>query len=180
MIRLFVALRPDTDTRRLLCGLGSSIPGARTVPEEQLHLTLRFIGEVDGAMLHDIRNNLSSIIAPPITMSVRGVGHFPPRGTPRVLWAGVEPAGDVIILRNKVNRTLYECGIAPEQRKFHSHITLARLNNSPTVRVARFLAGNSLLQTPQFTVDLLTLFSSTLSPKGAIHTVEAEYQLQTV
>ena len=178
MTRIFLALRLDDITRALISGLGGQVPGARPVPADQLHLTLRFVGDVDGATFQDIREQLRELSAPPISLSISGVGHFPPRGQPRVLWAGVEPSGELIILRNKVNRILKLCDISPEQRKFHPHITLARLKNSSPHRVARFLAQNSLLRTPLLTVRQLTLFSSILSPKGAVHTIEEEYPLQ--
>lgn len=177
MIRLFVAVDLDPVSRGLLSGLGRTIPGARVVPEEQLHLTLRFIGEVEGTLFLDIREQLASVEASGFTLSVKGVGHFPPRGKPRVLWAGVEPAGELIILRNKINRALSRCGVAPEKRTFHPHVTLARLNNSPTGRVMRFLAGNSFLLTPPFTVREFILYSSVLTSKGASHAVEASYPL---
>jgi 2'-5' RNA ligase len=177
MIRLFVALDLDTGSRSLLSRLAQSIPGARPVVEEQLHLTIRFIGEVDGGLYHDIRENLGTVKAAPIRLAVKGVGHFPPRGKPRVIWAGVEPAGDIIILRNKVNRALLECGVALETRKFHPHITLARLNNVPAGKIVHFLTGNSLLQSPPVVINTLTLYSSNLTPRGALHTIEAEYLL---
>ena len=179
MKRLFIALEIDETIRRLLCGLGSDIPGARPVPEEQLHLTLRFIGEVDGAVFRDIRTTLHEIDGPAVTMAIKGVGFFPPRGLPRVLWAGIEAPPELMRLRNRVNRTLQGCGIEPEQRKFHPHITLARLNNSPPGRVARFLAGNNLMQTPPFSAEQLILFSSTLTRKGAVHAIEAIYPLRS-
>lgn len=178
MMRIFLALRLDDLTRALLCGLGGQVTGARPVVDDQLHLTLRFIGDVDGTTFRDIREQLWEISASPVTLSIRGVGHFPPRGQPRVLWAGIEPSGELLILRNNVNRILRLCAIPPEQRKFHPHITLARLKNSSPPRVAQFLSQNSLLSSPPFTLRQFTLYSSVLSPKGAIHTIEQEYPLQ--
>lgn len=177
MIRLFVGIPIAPHVRQLLSSLGASIPGARTVPADQIHLTLRFIGEVDALTFADIRDSLEGLDAPSLTLSIHGTGHFPPRGQPRVLWAGVNPAGDVIILRNRVNNRLSLCGIKPEQRKFHAHVTLARLQNSPPKRVAGFLAANAQLQSPPFSVDHVHLYSSTLHPKGAQHRVEAVYPL---
>ena len=180
MKRIFLALRLDDLTRALLSGLGGQVSGARPVTAEQFHLTLRFIGDVDGTTFRDIREQLRELSAPPISLSISGVGHFPPRGQPRVLWAGIEPSGELIILRNKVNRILSLCGIPPEGRKFHAHVTLARLKNSSPHRVARFLSHNSLLRSPPFSVRQLTLFSSILSPKGAVHTIEEEYPLKII
>jgi len=177
MIRLFVGIPVTAHICHLLSSLGASIPGARAVPEDQIHLTLRFIGEVDALTFGDIKDSLEGLDAPSLTLSIKGTGHFPPRGQPRVLWAGVNPAGDVIILRNRINNRLSLCGIKPEQRKFHPHVTLARLKNSPPKRVAGFLAVNAQLQSPPFSVDRVHLYSSTLHPKGALHRIEAVYPL---
>lgn len=177
MIRLFIAIPIDTDIRKKLSNLGGTIPGASPVPEEQVHLTLRFIGEVESNLFHDVKERLHELKSDPLDLCIQGSGHFPPRGNPRVIWAGVKPAGDVIILRNRVNTILSRCGIAPEHRKFYAHITLARLTNSPPERVADFLAGNALLQSPSFTVDRVNLYSSKLTPDGAIHRIEGSYPL---
>lgn len=177
MIRLFVGIPIAPPLRQLLSSLGETIPGARAVPEDQIHLTLRFIGEVDPPTFADIKDSLEGLEAGPLTLSIKGTGHFPPRGQPRVLWAGIDPAGDVIILRNRVNNRLSLCGIKPEQRKFHPHVTLARLKQAPPKRVASFLAANALLHSPPFSVDHLCLYSSTLHPKGALHRIEAVYPL---
>lgn len=179
MIRLFVGLEVDHTIRQLLSRLGGSIPGARPVPEEQIHLTLRFIGEVDGSMYKDIRTALAGIESGPLKISIRGTGHFPPRGAPRVLWAGVEPRGDVLILRNKINHHLRLCGVEAERRKYHPHLTIARLKNSSARRVADFLAGNALLESPPFTINQVHLFSSLLTPNGAVHRIEASYPLES-
>ncbi len=177
MIRLFVGIPIAPAIRQLLSSLGGTVPGARAIPEDQIHLTLRFIGEVEPSTLTDIRDSLEGLVSRPLTLSIKGTGHFPPRGQPRVLWAGIDPAGDVIILRNRVNNRLSICGIRPEQRKFHPHVTLARLKNSSPKRVASFLAANALLESPPFKVDQVLLYSSTLHPAGAIHRVEAVYPL---
>ena len=175
MIRLFVGIPIAPAISQLLSSLGGTVPGARAIPEDQIHLTLRFIGEVEPSTFIDIKQSLEGLESKPLTLTIKGAGHFPPRGQPRVLWAGIDPAGDVIILRNRVNNRLSLCGITPEQRKFHPHVTLARLKNTSAKRVASFLAANSLLESPPFVVDQVLLYSSTLHPAGAIHRVEASY-----
>lgn len=177
MIRLFVGLPIDPGFRQTLARLGCSLPGARPTPEEQIHLTLRFIGEVSGVLFDEIKATLAELNSPALSLTIRGAGHFPPRGAPRVLWAGVQPAGDIIILRNRVNHLLRSCGVEPEHRKFHPHVTFARLKNTSPGRVADFLASNALLRSPPFTIDRVELLSSRLNPKGAVHTVEAIYPL---
>ena len=177
MIRLFIAVDIPDDIRILICNMGGTIPGARAVPTDQLHLTLKFLGDTDPGLLPDIRESLATIACAPFTMCLKGVGHFPPRGTPRVLWAGIEPAGEVIALRNQVEKTLAAIGIARDSRKFSAHVTLARLKDSPLNRVTRFLAGNSLFETPGFTVNEFHLYSSSLSTRGAVHTVQGTFSL---
>ena len=105
------------------------------------------------------------------------LGHFPPRGAPRVIWAGVEPAAALHGVRSAINQVLAGLGIPAEERSYHPHITIARLKNSPIGRVADFLTSNSLLQSPPFTVSSFTLFTSTLTAKGAIHRSAATYPL---
>ncbi|SHO48346.1 RNA 2',3'-cyclic phosphodiesterase [Desulfopila aestuarii] len=177
MLRLFIAVDIPEDIRTLMCGMGGSIPGARAVPTDQLHLTLKFLGDTDSGLLPDIKEALGNIECPPFKICLKRVGHFPPRGNPRVLWAGIDPAMEVTALRNKVEKALAEIGIERDHRKFSAHVTLARLKNSPLNRVTQFLAGNSLFETPTFTVREFLLYSSSLSAKGAVHTVLATFPL---
>lgn len=177
MLRLFIAIDIPDDIRTLMCGMGGSIPGARAVPADQLHLTLKFLGDTDGGLLPDIQEALSAIQGAPFTVCLKGVGHFPPRGNPRVLWAGIHPAAEVTALRNKVEKALAEIGIERDHRKFSAHVTLARLKNSPLKRVSQFLAGNSLFETPAFAVREFLLYSSSLSARGAVHTLLASFSL---
>lgn len=177
MIRLFIAIELPPDIRSYIKGLGRGIPGARPIPEEQIHLTLHFLGEVEGTMFKDIRESLLEVKKDPFSLQISGVGHFPPRGKPKVIWAGVTPTDELIHLRKRVGKELLACGLALEKRKFSPHITLARLRNSPLQRVSEFLAGNSFLESSPFTVDSFHLFSSKLSKNGAVHTLEESYLL---
>ena len=177
MYRLFVAIDLPDDVRAGLADLCFGIPGAKWVPPEQIHLTLRFIGEVDGAIFQDISETLADLRTPGFSLRLKGVGHFPPRKPPRVLWVGVEPQPVLIQLRNKVETALIRLGLLPEGRKFAPHITLARLHNTPLNKIGNFLAGNSLFECPPFPVVTFQLYSSVLTPKGAIHTIETVYPL---
>lgn len=177
MVRLFIAINLPDHIREEIRGLGQSIPGARAVPEEQLHLTLKFIGEVDGARAIDIGDALSAIRHPVINTALRGVGCFPPRGEPRVLWTGIAAPDQVTALRNKVETCLAAIGMAREKKKFFPHFTVARLKSPPIQRLQQFLAGNSLLSSTPFVVDAFHLYQSQLTPKGAIHTCLQSYEL---
>lgn len=177
MIRLFIAVELPPEIRSYIKDLGRGIPGARPVHEQQIHLSLRFLGEVEGTMFKDIRECLLKVRQKPFLLQISGVGHFPPRGKPRVIWAGVTPIDELIRLKNRVDRELLRCGLEAERRKFSPHITLARLRNSPIQRISSFLSANSFLLTPTFPVDHFHLFSSQLGRNGAVHTLEESYKL---
>ena len=177
MPRLFIAVDLTGTMKKNLETIFFGIPGARWVALDQLHLTVRFIGEVDGALFLDIKNTLEEISISPFDIQLKGVGHFPPRGTPRVIWVGLEKSESVQLLRKKIDGALLRIGIEPEGRKFSPHITLARLKNTPLQKVADFLSANGLFSQEPFQIDDFKLYSSTLTPKGAIHKVERMYSL---
>ncbi len=177
MSRLFVAIDIPEPLRMLLYTMGRGIPGARPVPADQIHLTLRFIGEVDGGAAKEIKEALTEVQASPFSLTVRGVGHFPPRRAPRVLWAGLDPCEELVVLRNRIEKRIVDCGLDPESRKFSPHITIARLKDSPIKRVGEFLAGNSLFCSDPLAVNEFMLYSSRLLKSGAVHTVERRYSL---
>jgi len=178
MKRLFIAIDLPDDVKTNLVGLGYGIPGARWVDEDQLHLTLRFIGEVEGGLFHDIAQGLSEVRQRPFFFSLQGLGHFPPRGQPRVLWVGVNCADSLLQLRAKIDAVLRTIDVPLEKRKYAPHITLARLKNAPHSRVANFIAGNNLYSSREIEVDSFHLYSSVLTSKGAIHTIERSYDLK--
>lgn len=177
MHRLFVAVDLPSDIREELATICFGLPGARWVPTDQLHLTLRFIGEVDGNLFKDINEMLSSVTAEPFTMRLKGIGHFPPRKRPRVLWVGIEANDSLLRLRGKIESALVRGGLEPEGRKYSPHITIARLKDTPAVKVGNFIAANGLFASPSFSVQKFLLYSSKLTAKGAIHTIEAVYPL---
>ncbi|MFC1837673.1 RNA 2',3'-cyclic phosphodiesterase [Thermodesulfobacteriota bacterium] len=177
MYRLFIAIDLPETIKKNLEAMFFGIPGARWAALDQLHLTVRFIGEVDGALYHDIKKGLEPVSIAPFDLQLKGVGHFPPRGAPRVIWVGLEKSEPLQLLRNKIDTALVKVGVEPEGRKFSPHITLARLKNTPLNKVTNFLAGNGLFRQDPFKVEDFMLYSSTLTRKGAIHSVERIYSL---
>lgn len=176
-IRLFVAIDLPESLRQQLAGLCFGLPGAHWVAAEQMHLTLRFIGEVDGAMFRDIREALAGVRSASFALQVQGLGCFPPRQSPRVLWAGVAKNDALWLLRNRVEGALVRCGLEPEGRKFAPHLTLARLRDTPLSRLTNFLAGNALFAADVCQVTEFHLYSSQLTAKGAMHQLEMSYPL---
>lgn len=177
MIRLFIAIDIPEAIRMEVAGMGRSIPNARPVPVDQLHLTLKFIGEVEGAKFLDIQDALKEIFLPKFSLSLKGVGTFPPRGVPRVLWAGLEQAERTTALRNAIDRALAVLNIPRDKKRYTPHLTLARLRNSPIHDLQQFLAGNAFFQSSEFPVENFHLYRSRLTAKGAQHTIERTYPL---
>jgi len=177
MLRLFVALDLPESERERLAGLAGGVPGARWVAPENLHLTLRFVGEVDGDRAGDLDAALSRIAAPAFALSVVGVGCFEAQRRPQTLWAGVEPNPVLDRLRDKVDRAAVAAGFDPDDRKFRPHVTLARLKQAPRERVARWLAHHGLLRIGPVPVDRFVLYRSDLTADGPVYEALADYPL---
>lgn len=177
MFRLFVAIDLPLEIKTSLLALGGGVPGARWMTMEQLHLTLKYIGEVDGGVFRDVVDALAEVETEPFDVTLKGVGHFPPRRDPEVLWVGVARNERLVQLRNRVESALARAGVARETRKFAPHVAIARLRDPHIQRVAGFMSGNSLFACPPFPVTEFALFSSVLASEGAQHQIEAVYKL---
>ena len=176
MIRLFVAIAlPDRVAQGLLA-MQSGVPGARWQNRDQLHLTLRFIGDVDGRDASAIDDALSSIAAPAFTLELKGVGEFGGKH-PRALWASVASNDALIRLQRKIESALQRLGLPAEERKFTPHVTLARLRATPAGRVMDYLADHGLYASGAFEVAEFILFSSQMTPNGSIYVAERSYAL---
>jgi 2'-5' RNA ligase len=176
MIRLFVALELPEAVRSRLSLLQGGVPGARWASDEQLHLTLRFIGEVDDNVAHDIDDALAGIRAPAFTLELAGVGEFGGKN-PRALWAGVRPSEALLHLQKKVETALQRIGLPAEERKFSAHVTLARLRGASREKVVQFLTHHALFGSGPFEVDRFVLFSSHLGSGGSVYHPERTYRL---
>lgn len=176
--RLFTAVDLSDEAREAVGRICTGIPGVKWLDETQLHLTLRFIGDAAPSLFERIRQALAEVEAKPFELSLRGVGRFPPKRDPRVLWVGIETSEALLSLQRMVEQALEKCGLEPEGREFSPHITLARLKDMPWSPVAAFLERNRLFSTPPFPVSGFHLYSSTLTPKGALHRREATYPLR--
>jgi RNA 2',3'-cyclic 3'-phosphodiesterase len=176
MHRLFVAIRPPEPIRDLLIDAMDDSPDFRWQDEEQLHLTLRFIGEVDRPVADDIADALTRIRGEQFQLRIAGVGQFEQRNS-GALWAGVEPREPVAALATKVERVCQLAGLEPERRAFHPHITLARWKGRRAYEVRSFLERNRGLKSDPFDVTEFALFESRLSRHGAHYEPVTEYRL---
>jgi 2'-5' RNA ligase len=177
MHRLFVALRPPPAIRALLIAAMGGVPHARWQDDEQLHLTLRFIGEVDRPRAEDIAAALGQVHAEPAAIAIAGAGRFEKSGRTDAIWAGVAPRQPLAELHARVNRALAQAGVAPDTRAYLPHITLARLPRKAGVEPAieRFLAERAALSSDPFIPGALLLFESRLGHDGARYEAIARY-----
>lgn len=178
MHRLFVAIRPPEFIRDLLVDAMDESPNLRWQSDEQLHLTLRFIGEIETPLANDLAESLRRIRFDRFSLRICGAGRFEQRmsGT---LWAGVEPRERVSALAAKVERVCQQVGLEPERRVFHPHITLARWKGRHSREVQSFLEREQGLSSEMFEVDEFILFESQLSRHGAHYEEVANFSLNT-
>jgi 2'-5' RNA ligase len=153
------------------------IPGARWVAQEQLHLTLSFLGELEEAAIPRLTGALSGIHAPGFELRSAGTGCFPNPRLPRILWVGLAPEPLLISLASLVRKAVLSCDIPQEDRPFSAHITLARLKQPASHEVAAFLDQPHRQKIPTVRVSEFILFQSRLTPQGAIHTPLKCFQL---
>ena len=184
MHRLFVALRPPPEIRETLTGLMGGIEGARWQNDNQLHITLAFIGEVDRHRAEAIVEALDMIRQPPLHLKLGQFGAFDADrpGRTGTLWVGVTSDGPLASLAAAVRSALRRAGASPDQRKFSPHITLARFGAAGVARerlrpwlteTAASAPGlNASWQATEF-----HLVESTLGREGAHHTPVASYVL---
>jgi 2'-5' RNA ligase len=176
-MRLFVGIELAWTVRERLAVLAGGVPGARWVPKENYHLTLRFIGEVPGHQAEEIDQALAALRARRFELSFAGVGTFCKAGREVALWVGVERNPLLDHLQAKVETALQRVGLEPERRRFAPHMTLARLNNAPEAKVAAFVQANNLFRAEPMPVEHFTLFSARLGKEASVYTSEVEYAL---
>ena len=176
-MRLFVAVPLPTDVQQSLGRLQGGIPGARWTRPENMHLTLRFLGDVSERDAHHVDDALDAIDEGAFEMALSGVGVFESRHGPRALWIGVEPNPPLMHLQDKVERAIQMLGYPPEPRKFTPHITLARFKSRPGRKIGDFIEAHGLYRTGHFAVESFTLFQSLTGNEAPHYIPLAEYDL---
>jgi 2'-5' RNA ligase len=176
-MRLFVALDLPWEVKEELSDLSCNLPGARWVPTDNFHLTLRFIGEANRLQAEEIDFALASLRGRSFEFSLSGLGWFEKNGRVNTLYVGVERNADLARLQAKVETALSRCGLPPERRKFTPHVTLARMDMGVTPTLTSFVQANNLYRSAPIRADNVTLFSSFLGKDQPTYTPEAEYAL---
>ncbi len=179
MPRLFIALPVPDEITELLITMQSGVPDARWVPAENFHVTLCFAGEVHGALMRDLEEELADVAGPPFPVQVLGVEQFSSGKQPKALVARVEKSERLDWLQQKVSTVARNCGIEVEHRKFRPHVTLARFSARAETghHIAKFMASHSCFQAGPWIADHFALYSSRLRPDGAVYREEAAYAL---
>lgn len=177
MPRLFVAVDLPNEVADQALRLCAGLPAIRWSAPDQLHLTLRFIGEVPHEVFYEIGAALGEIVLRPFEIRLKGLGLFPPRGAPHTVWVGVEDeSGGLAQLKRRIDRAIDSVGVLPERRKFQAHVTLGRFRDPPPEhRLGSWIAGRALFRSAPFVVSGFELYSSHLRPEGALYAREASY-----
>jgi len=177
-LRLFIGMRltPSRSLRRLIREVSYLGQAFKPVSPEQLHVTLKFLGEVELKRLPLLKQKLDLLRTQfsPQTLEVHGLGVFPKIERPMVLWCGIQPVNKdepdkLTEMANWLSLELEELGFAPERRAFHSHVTLARIRRKPP---AKFFELFKQSQDQDFGTTRqaeIELISSELNPTGAVY-----------
>lgn len=176
MPRLFVGIELPETVRLRLSMIGGPLPGAKWIEAEDMHITLRFAGDIGNDVATELADFLAEIDAEPFQVRIADLGAFGGRD-PRVVWAGVEGGEPLAQLQRGVERACRSAGLEPEARAFHPHVTLARLRGTSADQVARFLGSRARLETEPFTVERFVLYSSKPRVGGGPYVVEETYWL---
>jgi len=177
-MRLFIGIALPEDIRFRLSLLCCGVPNVRWVPPANMHLTLRFVGEVDNGVMQDIDAALAAVRAPRFMLSLAGVGHFGKDKNVRVIWAGVEKSPALRHLHDKIESAVVRSGQPPDGQKFSPHVTLSRVKTPlPAGKLLEFITSNNLFRAQPIEVTYFTLFSSFPSSEGSIYRAEESYEL---
>ena len=175
MIRLFTAVRLPDHIRNAIPVPESD--GMKTVPAVNMHITLRYLGEIRREKTDELRSALRTVSFNPFTATVTGTGCFPNRRNPAVLWIGVQPAGQLEAIFYRIEDALRPLGYGPEQRRYHPHITVARPGASSKQAAIRFLDQYSDFSAGEFIIEEFVLYESILRHSGPEYRVVEVFQV---
>lgn len=176
--RLFIALALPDPVRATLAALAQPLPGVTWTRPAQLHVTLRFLGDVPVEQIDPIVTRLAAVRVAPFVLPVEGVGAFPPNRPPHILWIGTGTGHPRLFqLRQRLDDALLAAGLQLDVRTFHPHVTLARVTEDAALAAQHWLHTHRNFAAPPFRVEAFALYASTLQPAGAVHTVKQSFPL---
>jgi RNA 2',3'-cyclic 3'-phosphodiesterase len=176
--RLFIALTLPSAVREALTPLVEPIPGVAWTRPEQLHVTLRFLGDVSTDISSPMIARLSAIKVAPFVLPLESVGAFPPKRAPRVIWVGTGNGHPRLFqLRQRLDDALLASGIDLDVRTFHPHVTMGRCDDQAAPAVGHWVHVHRDFAAPPFRVEAFDLYASELRPSGAVHTLKQSFPL---
>jgi 2'-5' RNA ligase len=171
--RLFIAIDIPDSTRQILAALDPHVRGVHWTDPTQMHLTLGFLGDVAEEPGLAVREKISAIEFRAFFLPIVGVGTFPVKGAPKIIWIGVGRAHPHLFqIHKRVQEAALAAGLEPDLRPWHPHVTIARCRNVSAQSLRKFLHVNTDLDAGMFQVKNFHLYSSQLTPAGPIHTRE--------
>jgi RNA 2',3'-cyclic 3'-phosphodiesterase len=177
MPRLFSGIEIPVAVARKLTLVRAGLNGARWIDRENYHVTLRFLGDVDGTRARDFALILGDIVASPFELRLDTLGSFGGR-KPRAIFAAVTPSNALKSLQRAHERAARAAGLPPERRNYTPHVTVARLRGASPTSVATYLQRHGGFSSEPFEVTRFVLFSSRASVGGGPYVVEAAYPLE--
>jgi RNA 2',3'-cyclic 3'-phosphodiesterase len=171
--RLFIGLELPSSCKTVLVGLDPHLTALRWLPEEQLHLTLSFLGEVEASAEDRLSQALTQVRVPPFFLPLRGVGIFNSRSQPSVVWVGVGKGHPhLFVLHRRIQDAVLLAGLEPDLRDFHPHVTIGRAKGISQQALQPFMRSHGDAEFGLIMVTGFALFSSVLGARGAAHHVE--------
>ncbi|MBY0224337.1 MAG: RNA 2',3'-cyclic phosphodiesterase [Hyphomicrobium sp.] len=177
MPRLFSGIELPDDIKDQLSDLEVPLPGASWIEEDNLHITLRFAGDIDNRLAHEFTEELSRIDIDVFELALEGV-HVLGGNDPKILYAGLKASSQLDALARAHERAARSIGLPPEPRPFKPHITLARLRNVDIPHLTRFLQAHALLRSRPFLIEEFVLFSSRPKTGGGPYAIEEAFPLR--
>lgn len=168
-MRLFIALPIPQFVKQQLVDLEQPIGGVRWQSENQIHLTLKFLGETGSEQANDLKSHLGDITLPAFTISLKGFGYFPQGKRPRVLWTRIKKSTPLVTLQQTVEDYCREIGFEAENRSFKPHITIARINGASKRDIMSFINQHKQFQISEIPIEEFVLYESKLDSEGARH-----------
>lgn len=176
---MFLSLPLPEAVRAVLATVMEPLPGIGWTPPQQLHVTLRFLGDVPDEQIPAMSARLAEVKVAPFILPLEGCGSFPPNAPPRVLWISVGSGHPRLFqLRQRLDDALLACGLRFDMRTFHPHVTLGRCGEESAAAAAKWLNAQREFAAPPFLVDSFDLNTSALRPTGAVHTLQERFPLE--
>ena len=177
-MRLFIAIPLSPAVKAKLCKLYEPLENIRWQPAQQLHLTLRFIGEAQEQERKIIQEKLEGVHQASFEWVMQGVRSFPEKGSPKIIWVGIQKNESLLHLYKAIKQCCAGRGYETSKRRFQPHITIGRVKGTPLKKVRTFLNRHKNWGPETMQVQAFGLFASRLNPEGAVHETLKRYLLK--